>query len=125
MPVVAARTTVVGLLLVVVVAVTAVVVAAELTAVILESAAASLLARKNMLLLRKPAVGLELALPEKLLVDALLASAVALEEGRQPAAGFVVVELEGPKMRMLVKTLGVDHEESFGICRLQGMARGP
>jgi Na+-transporting NADH:ubiquinone oxidoreductase subunit NqrC len=124
MPVVAARTTAVGLLLVVAVAVVAVVVvaAAELVVVKLESAAASLLDRRNMLLLRKPAAGLELALLEKLLVDVLLASAVELEEERQSAAGFVVL---GPKMRMLVKTLGVDHEESFGICRLQGMARGP
>jgi len=59
------------------------------------------------------------------LVDVLLASAVEQEEGRQPVAGFVVVELEGPRMQMVVKTLGVDHEESFGICRLQDMARGP
>jgi len=114
MPVVAARRVVAGLLLVV--AVDVVVAAAEMVVGKLEFAAVPLLVRRNRLLLRKLAAGQELALPEKVLVYALLASAVEPEEGRKPP----VVGLEGPKKRMLVKTLGVDHEESFAIYRRQG-----
>ena len=117
MPVVAARTVVAGLLRVVAVAV--VVAAAELVVGKLEFAAVPLLVRRNSLLLRKLAAEQELALPEKLLVYALLASAVELEEGRKPP----VVELEGLKMRMVVKTLGVDREESFEICRRREMEK--
>ena len=112
MPVVAARTVVAGLL--------RVVAAAELVVGKLEFAAVPLLVRRNRLLLRKLAAEQELVLPEKLLVGVLLASAVELEEGRKPP-----VELEGPKMRMLVKTLGVDHEESFAIYRRQGKVMAP
>lgn len=120
MLVVAARTAAVGLLLVVAVTV----VAAEKLAK-LEFVAASLLVRRNMLLLRKLVAGLVLALPEKLLADVLLASAVVSEEGQRRTAGFAAVELEGSKMRILVKTLGVDHEESSGIYRRQGRATVP
>jgi len=118
MPVVAAHTVVAGLLLLVAVAV---VVAAELVVEKLEFAAVPLLVRRNSLLLRKLAAEQELALPEKLLVCVLLASAVEPEEGRQPP----VVEFEEPKMRMLVKTLGVDHEENFAIYRRQGKVMAP
>lgn len=75
MLVVAVRTAVADLLLVVAVAVIAAVVAA-LAAVKLEFAPVSYLVRRNMLLLRKQAAALVLVLPEKLLADALLASAV-------------------------------------------------
>jgi len=118
MPVVAARIVVAGLLLVVAVVVVA---AAELVVGKLEFVAVPLLVGRNSLLLRKLAAEQELVLPEKLLVYALLASAVELEEERKPP----VVELEAPKMRMLVKTLGVDHEESFAIYRRQGKVMAP
>lgn len=42
-------------------------------------------------------------------------------EGRQRAGGSV--ELAGTRMRMVVKMLGVDREESFGTYRHQGKAR--
>ena len=62
-----------------------------------------------------------MALPEEALLDSLLVEAAEPLEERQLTVEFV--ELEQVEMQMLVKTLGVDHEESFG-CHRRGKGKG-
>lgn len=84
-------------------------------------AAWQLLVRKSKPLLQTLGAEQESALPEEAWLDSLLVEAAEPLEERRQTVEFV--ELEQVEMQMLVKTLGVDHEESFGYHR-RGKARG-